>query len=163
MGQNTISESPSQDVPAGHAPTRTARCPLQGYPGIPPTTTGADSCPPLPEVPACEDRVQSLPAAFCKDPPRPRQPPRPRLAGAGLPSCACAASLASTTEDAGGDTSGASLREAAGPLLSPSGSRIEESLGHVFWRDTHALWHRPGETCPSKTAGLVPGSAPPSP
>lgn len=59
MGQNTISESPSQDAPGEHATTGPARYPLQGYPGIPPTTTGTGIRTLLPDVPVCKARVQS--------------------------------------------------------------------------------------------------------
>lgn len=49
------------------------------------------------------------------------------------------------------------------PCTLPKVHEIEESLGHVFWRYTHALWHRPGEARPPKYVGLAPGSLPPSP
>lgn len=115
---------------------------------------------PLPDVPGAsakwESRAIPKPSAS-KDPPTPRQPPRLRLAGAGLPPRVCAAAMAFTTKDGGGVTSQMSLRGAAGPPRVPSGSPREEGLGKVFWSSSRAKRHRQGEEWAPKHVGLAPG------
>lgn len=126
-------------------------------PGLAATLSRGTWAPPTPGLaPAIAQRSQTylarlgclnpkLSQAFCKDPPTSRQPSRRRLAGAGFPSRARAAAMASTTEGGGGATSQRSLRGAAGLPRVPSASASTEGLGKVFWSYSYAKWCRPGE------------------
>lgn len=94
----------------------------------------------------------------------PRQPSRLRLAGAGDPSRACAAAMASTTEDGGEATSQTSFRASAGSP--PAGSLRFTRRGNPRERLLELLTRQVAQSrggVPPYTRWSGPRVAPPSP